>query len=453
MERVLRLLLAVVVSLSLAACGAERPAIGEEPAGLLAPEAAAASAQAAAAARNVPNGPKLTVMTRNLYLGADIATLTTAETGPEVVAAASQLWVDVHLTDFPARARVLADEVFWARPEVLGLQEVTLYRSGDPARLLRGGLLPARPSPTDPELDFLAVLQKELRRRGLQYEVAAQVTTMDVELCIVDALRGGEPRDLRYTDRDVLLVRKDVHWRNPTLPASQPIAAFVPAPLPPGTGTGTAASTRSPCTPATRRTPSSPATAYFEVPEVSGNLVYSWRGWTAVEVAAGQPLGAGLRDPRGGPASTPSASWVFPAWFFQALQDAAARRHPRRVARAWRRCPTIVLGDFNVYKQPSGDLDRSYDLLTGGDFPLDPRSSGLAAAGRLDRAPARRPGIHLGLRRRCSRAEELDHDPRPRARHGGPAPDLDLPRRDTTGRPAGSTRPTTPGSSPTFSVR
>ena len=158
MERVLRLFVAVVVSLSVVACGSDRPATGEE-AGFLAPEAAAASAQAAATARNVPNGPKLTVMTRNLYLGADIAMITRAETGPEVVAAASQVWMDVQLTDFPARARVLADEVFWARPEVLGLQEVTLYRTGDP---LACGEAPP-PSPpvaTDPELDFLAILQE-----------------------------------------------------------------------------------------------------------------------------------------------------------------------------------------------------------------------------------------------------------------------------------------------------
>jgi hypothetical protein len=360
MERMLRLSVAVVLSLSIVACGSDRPVTGEE-AGILAAEAAAASAQAAAAARNVPNGPKLTVMTRNLYLGADIAPLTTAETGLEAVAAASQIWVDVHRTDFPARARVLADEVFWARPEVLGLQEVTLYRTGDP---LACGETPP-PSPpvaTDPELDFLAILQEELRHRGLRYEVAAQVTTMDVELCILDALRGGEPRDLRYTDRDVLLVRKDVHWRNPTLPASQPIEAFIPAELPPGEGDGNGGVYAVAVYVGDDANSIAPATAFFEVPKDSGNLIYSWRGWTAVEVARGNRW-VRVFETHVEDRLDALTEVGLPTWYFQALQDpqllaivgASLEMAPM---------PAIVLGDFNVYRQPLGDLTM-YELLTG----------------------------------------------------------------------------------------
>jgi len=384
MERVLRLFVAVVVSLSVVACGSDRPATGEE-AGFLAPEAAAASAQAAATARNVPNGPKLTVMTRNLYLGADIAMITRAETGPEVVAAASQVWVDVQLTDFPARARVLADEVFWARPEVLGLQEVTLYRSGDPL-VCAGEASPGEPVATDPELDFLAILQEELRRRGLRYEVAAQVTTMDAELCILDALRGGELRDLRYTDRDVLLVRKDVRWRDPTLPPGQPIPGFVPAPVEPGPGDRNGGLYAVALETGVAENPLLPTTAFFAIPGVPDPL-YSWRGWTAVEVQRGNRW-VRVFETHVEDRLEDLLSLDLPTWFFQAFQDAqlvAILDASLEISPM----PTIVLGDFNVYKEPGGDL-AMYAFLTGGEFPLDPRLDGISPL--RDAWTALRPG-------------------------------------------------------------
>ena len=47
----------------------------------------------------------------------------------------------------------------------------------------------------------------------MHYEVAAQVTSMDAELCIGDPSDPATLRDLRYTDHEVILVRKGVHWR------------------------------------------------------------------------------------------------------------------------------------------------------------------------------------------------------------------------------------------------
>lgn len=385
MERVLRLLAAVVVSLSLAACGSERPATGEGEAGLLGPEAAAASAQAAAAARNVPNGPKLTVMTRNVYLGADIALVTEAETGPEVVAAASQLWVDVQTTDFPVRARVLADEVFRARPEVLGLQEVTLYRSGPP-EVCAGNVSPTSPVASDVELDFLAILQQELRRRGLKYEVAAQVTTMDAELCIVDVLGGGDLRDLRYTDRDVLLVRKDVRWRDPTLPTEQPIPGFVPAPIAPGPGDRNGGVYAVALETGVADDPLIPTTAYFEISGVP-DPIYSWRGWTAVEVERGNRW-VRVFETHVEDQLEDLLSLGLPKWFFQAFQDAQLVAI-LDASLAMAPLPTIALGDFNVYKEPGGD-PTMYAFLTGGDFPLDPRLNGISPL--RDAWTALRPG-------------------------------------------------------------
>lgn len=147
----------------------------------------------------------VTVLSRNLYLGATLAPLfPTPPLGSpqEVVAAATQLWHQVQATQFPVRAVHLAAEIAEAKPDLVGLQEVTLYRvgtAGDPA--------PA----TEVRLDFLAVLQKELRARGLRYDVAVSQDAFDGELTAFDwapPAGSGGLVDIRLTDRDVILVRR-----------------------------------------------------------------------------------------------------------------------------------------------------------------------------------------------------------------------------------------------------
>jgi hypothetical protein len=372
MERVFLPSFAVLLSLFIAACGTERIAAGVDEAGALAPEAAAAAASAETASRGEPNGPKLTVMTRNVYLGGDIAAVAAATTPEEVVAAASQFWIDVQMTDFPSRAKVIADEVFWARPEVLGLQEVTLYRSGPPVACVQPGV----PSAEEVEQDFLAILQGELRRRGLQYEVAGQVTTMDAELCLVDVLSGGDFRDIRYTDRDVLLVRKDVKWRSPTLPPGQPLPGFVPAPVDPGPGDRNGGVYAVALETGDAGNPFIPTTAFFAI-SGSPEPVYSWRGWTAVEVERGgrwvRVFESHVEDQL---AQLEALDPPLPRWFFQAFQDAQLVAI-LDASLSMAPLPTIVLGDFNVYREPGG-YPSMYDFLTGGAFPLDPRLDGIS---------------------------------------------------------------------------
>jgi hypothetical protein len=351
MDRVLRVL--AVVSLVVSACGPEVPSTGAGAAGSLAPEAAAAASEAL---RLPSHHPRLELMTRNLYLGAEITAIVGAQ---DPVAVATQIWGDVQRTDFPARAEVLADEIFWARPDVLGLQEVTLYRSGPPD-VCQGLATPSSPVARHVELDFLSILQKELHRRGLHYDVAAQVTTMDVELCIFDPSRKEGVGDLRYTDRDVLLVRKDVRWRDP--PPAQPVPGFVPAPIPPGPGDRNGGVYAVAVETGVLEPPRAPATAFFRIEGVA-DPVFSWRGWTAVEVE---------RD----------GHWVrvfethvedrldltkegLDSWYFQALQDTQllALVDGANGAKA---LPTVVLGDFNVYRQESEPVPATFALLTSG---------------------------------------------------------------------------------------
>lgn len=66
-----------------------------------------------------------TVMTRNLYLGADVGAA--LELLPDMPAAAQFMWDQVTATDFRRRAPLLAAEAARERPDVIGLQEATTW--------------------------------------------------------------------------------------------------------------------------------------------------------------------------------------------------------------------------------------------------------------------------------------------------------------------------------------
>jgi len=67
----------------------------------------------------------LVVMTRNLYLGADVSSALGLL--PDLPAAAQDMWSQVAATDFTARVPVLAAETVAARPAVIGIQEATTW--------------------------------------------------------------------------------------------------------------------------------------------------------------------------------------------------------------------------------------------------------------------------------------------------------------------------------------
>ena len=65
------------------------------------------------------------VMTRNLYLGADVGVA--MDLIPDLSAAAQFMWDQVKKTDFNKRAPKLAAEVIAQKPDVVGLQEATIW--------------------------------------------------------------------------------------------------------------------------------------------------------------------------------------------------------------------------------------------------------------------------------------------------------------------------------------
>ncbi len=154
-----------------------------------------------------PTGPvDVTVMTRNIYLGANIFRLSEARSRQEVPGIAGQLYKTVQGTNFPERAGALAAEIEAAKPALVGLQEVSLYRTQHPSDFFSNGAVNALVD----AYDFLGTLQAKLREHGLDYRIAARVKNGDSEL---PAALGSDPSDLtdiRLTDYDVILARGDV---------------------------------------------------------------------------------------------------------------------------------------------------------------------------------------------------------------------------------------------------
>jgi endonuclease/exonuclease/phosphatase family metal-dependent hydrolase len=163
-----------------------------------------AAAPLAAAPPDQAAGPaNVTVMTRNVYLGADLApVIFAAVTGGDIVAATTQVWAGVRFTDFPARAESLAREIAAAGPDLIGVQEAELWRSQTPADFIPGNA-------DHVEYDFVQILLDRLAARGLHYALAAEHTGVDVELPGLLSESATELSDIRLTERDVILARTD----------------------------------------------------------------------------------------------------------------------------------------------------------------------------------------------------------------------------------------------------
>jgi endonuclease/exonuclease/phosphatase family metal-dependent hydrolase len=169
--------------------------------GLIAAGVAAFAAPTLAQAAK-PEG-QVKVMSRNLYLGASLTAALEADDTVELALAAQQIWATVAASDFPNRAKLLAKEIDAAKPDLVGLQEVALWRAD------RTGSGPDGPqTPADEvEYDFLELLLTQLNKgkSGPKYAVVRQQKEADIET----PLSGSNPYDGRLTMRDVVLKRKD----------------------------------------------------------------------------------------------------------------------------------------------------------------------------------------------------------------------------------------------------
>lgn len=129
----------------------------------------------------------VTVMTQNLYVGADVDAVITALATPDPdddVPALLDAVGTIERTDFSARARAIAQEIRRQRPDVVGLQEVSIIDVDIP------------PLGVSVHLDFLQILQSALQAEGLDYAVAASGTNFT----------AAPAPGISLTDIDVILV-------------------------------------------------------------------------------------------------------------------------------------------------------------------------------------------------------------------------------------------------------
>jgi endonuclease/exonuclease/phosphatase family metal-dependent hydrolase len=245
----------------------------------------------------------VTVMTRNIYLGGDIFRPIPARDRAEFERLAGELWAEVQSTDFVGtRAALLAREVRRTKPDLIGLQEVALWRRG-PDGLKDGATTPA----TQVVYDWLRTFRRRLAAQGLRYAVAVKQRETDIEAPI-DA-----GYDVRLTMFDVILVKKRKGLR------------------------------------VTRRLKSN----YDEnipVPTAVGTLT-STRGWAAVDVR--------FRGKRFRFVNTHLEAFLDATREEQA-RELIARGGPLRGRRQY-----IVVGDFNSDPNGTDSPSAAFDILDG----------------------------------------------------------------------------------------
>ena len=155
----------------------------------------------------------LTVMSRNIYLGADVSVA--LDLIPDMPAAAQFMWEQVAQTDFSQRAPVLAAELAREKPDVVAVQEATTWY--------------CRPSlfgSSTAVFDFTAQLLEATEATGVEYVVAEHegekafnpgysipvlpylTTVSDPET--FQPLFGTDEAACGFTIGDALLVRADL---------------------------------------------------------------------------------------------------------------------------------------------------------------------------------------------------------------------------------------------------
>jgi endonuclease/exonuclease/phosphatase family metal-dependent hydrolase len=186
---------------------------------LLAATAFAATADAKGKQPN--NAVPVKVMTRNIFLGADLSPALNAATFGEFVAANGAILREVDHNDFATRAKGLAKEINTKKPDLVGIQEGAWWRTGpEPtgAHPYAQGEDTGQYTAKTDKYDFLQLLLDELNKgngkKAKGYELAVVGSEFDFEAPTdydnnpsTGQLFGGEIMG-RLTMRDAILVRQ-----------------------------------------------------------------------------------------------------------------------------------------------------------------------------------------------------------------------------------------------------
>jgi hypothetical protein len=162
------------------------------------------------------NAVPFSVMTRNIFLGADLSPALNSTSAGEFIAANGAILREVDATNFPLRAQGLAKEIKSKKPDLVGIQEGAWWRTGDTPGPPVQGDSDAFTAVTTRQ-DFLQLLLDQLNSKTNKkfkgYRLAVVGTEFDFEAPAdydnnpSTGLLGGEIQG-RLTMRDAILVRK-----------------------------------------------------------------------------------------------------------------------------------------------------------------------------------------------------------------------------------------------------
>jgi len=167
--------------------------------GALAALTVAAVAIATGPARALATPPeqaerRFEVMTYNGYLGANLQLLFGITDPIELIDAAAAVFAHVDQVDFNVRAVAIARQIVEASPDVVGLQELSLWQTAPLSN----------PAQLKTRYDFLQILLDELERQGHPYRAVS------VNENFSGALPISATTLARLTMRDVILARSDL---------------------------------------------------------------------------------------------------------------------------------------------------------------------------------------------------------------------------------------------------
>ena len=116
------------------------------------------------------------VMTRNLYLGADLTPGLEAKNIQGLVNGAGVILNQVDANNFAIRAKGLAREILGKKPDLVGLQEAALWRTQTCDKN------PIPPSATTVRYDYIQLLLSELNRGSKRYRLVIAKPEFDFEV-------------------------------------------------------------------------------------------------------------------------------------------------------------------------------------------------------------------------------------------------------------------------------
>jgi endonuclease/exonuclease/phosphatase family metal-dependent hydrolase len=150
------------------------------------------------------------VMSRNVFLGADLSPGTQATTIPELVDGAGEILNQVDANKFQVRAKGLATEILRKEPDLVGLQEAALWRDAP----CDSPIVPPSATHVRRGGDFLDLLMNQLNEDGRNYRLVVSQPEFDFQVWAnTDGDRStGKPFGCeiegRLTMRDAILARR-----------------------------------------------------------------------------------------------------------------------------------------------------------------------------------------------------------------------------------------------------